>query len=130
MIVIFAHTNSYCAWRLRFPNALINLLMKKQHQLAAKAILNKRNSNSKAILDLHGLHVKEAIEFLKETLNAFKNQTKSDLRPFYILTGTGHHSKSSNPRLLPAVLDVLEESGLKFIDCSMDGKSGMLRLNV
>lgn len=120
------------AKKLSLEGQALNLQMKEQHRLAAKAIVAARNPRDSAILDLHCLHVSEAIDILDETLTALGLQKKPGNvnRPFYLLIGSGHHSSGSHPRLLPAVLDYLDNSCLKYWDCSTDGRCGMLRLNI
>ncbi|KAI9293228.1 hypothetical protein K502DRAFT_325424 [Neoconidiobolus thromboides FSU 785] len=107
-----------------------NLLMKEQHRLAAKAILQNRKGKDKNVLDLHGLHVNEALSVLEESIQFLRNDKvigKDNL--LYIIIGSGHHSKQ-NARLLPNVLDYLDTEKIHYVDCSTDGRGGMLKLEV
>ncbi|CAM9329486.1 unnamed protein product [Ectocarpus fasciculatus] len=53
-------------------------------------------------MDLHGLHVAEAVEVLDREMGALAERGLCSVR---VLTGTGHHSKgpTNKARLLPAV---------------------------
>ena len=52
------------------------------------------------LIDLHGLHVKEAIEYAKLAMKAAKRSRH--VRRVRFLTGRGSHS-SDGPRILPAL---------------------------
>ncbi|KAJ9071290.1 hypothetical protein DSO57_1038358 [Entomophthora muscae] len=112
------------AKKLSLEGQALNLKMKEQHRLAAKAITAARNPRDSAVLDLHCLHISEAIDLLDETIAALRANKRPGgcTRPFYLLIGSGHHSSGSLPRLLPAVLDFLDSSHLNYVDCSSDGR--------
>ncbi|KAI0244849.1 hypothetical protein L0F63_001014 [Massospora cicadina] len=55
------------AKKLSLEGQALNLKMKEQHRLAAKAIVAARNPGDSAVLDLHCLHISEAIDILDET---------------------------------------------------------------
>ncbi len=79
---------------------------------AAKAIFRKRNSLSdlqQGRVDVHGLHVQEAIDCLNELIPLYQQYGFQQLR---IVTGSGHHTKGpqeGKARLHPAVKTLLED---------------------
>lgn len=64
-------------------------------------------------MDLHGLHVSEAIEALDRGMVALAERGLHSVR---VLTGSGHHSKgpTSKARLLPAVEHFCHARGFPF----------------
>ncbi len=93
----------------------MNTSMKEKHRLAAERIVLARNGSlmniiSHGHLDLHGLHVAEAVAFL-DTI--FPRLIEERVPRIQIITGAGHHSKGSNfkCRLLPAVKRYCNEAG-------------------
>ena len=64
-------------------------------------------------MDLHGLHVAEAVEFLAQMLPKLADEGVDSI---YLVTGSGHHSKGpdGNARLLPAVERFLVGEGCQF----------------
>lgn len=80
------------------------------------------------IIDLHGLHVSEAIHVLKRELSVLRNAARSaDQRmQVYICVGTGHHTKGSRtPARLPiSVQRYLLEEGLDY----SEPQPGLLRV--
>ena len=66
------------------------------------------------MLDLHGLHVKEAVECVTAHLTDFIN---GRLREATLITGSGHHTLGPNKgeaRLLPAIESLCVEKGLRY----------------
>ncbi|KAL1918303.1 uncharacterized protein VTP21DRAFT_2963 [Calcarisporiella thermophila] len=102
--------------------------MKEAHRRASRMIFEQRNSE-RVFLDLHGLHVSEAIEVLEERVTelVLKEKHKGIL---YVVTGTGHHSSGGRARLLPAVEEWLEREGFYYADCSKDKRGGMLAIEL
>ncbi len=93
----------------------INISMKEKHRLAAEHIVWARNGSlmnivSHGLLDLHGLHVAEAVAFLDALFPKLMDERVPNIQ---IITGAGHHSKGSNfrCRLLPAVKRYCNEAG-------------------
>ncbi|PXF47793.1 Polyadenylate-binding protein-interacting protein 7 [Gracilariopsis chorda] len=86
-----------------------NERMKELHRQAADAIFAKRNPpHVHDVIDLHGLHVSEAIERLPAALEDKAGKIR-------ILTGTGHHTKGTGrARLRPAVKKWLQENEFFF----------------
>lgn len=83
------------------------------------------------IIDLHGLHVTEALHVLKRELAVLRNAARSaDQRlQVYICVGTGHHTRGSRtPARLPIAVQryLLEEEGLEY----SEPQPGLLRVVV
>ncbi|KAL3668989.1 hypothetical protein V7S43_006277 [Phytophthora oleae] len=94
-----------------------NAKMKNFHFLAASEIFESRNPPSQLymdrMMDLHGLHVAEAVEFLTQMLPKLADEGVDSI---YLVTGSGHHSKGpdGNARLLPAVERFLGNEGYQY----------------
>jgi len=107
--------------------------MKELHAKASEQIFLQRNrklseqqiTNGETI-DLHGLHVSEALQLLERYMSSLT----AGLKYFYILTGTGHHSLDARSRLLPAIRNFLDEFGCVWNDCSDDQRGGLLRVTL
>eukprot|EP01080_Neovahlkampfia_damariscottae_P007233 gene7233-11548_t len=79
---------------------------------AGKNIFNEMNQNNdKNIIDLHGLFVDEAIEFVKERLNELKG---NDIT-LSIITGAGNHS-SAGALIKPKIHELLKQEGFTFTE--------------
>lgn len=101
--------------------------------MAASEIFEARNPPNQIymdrMLDLHGLHVAEAVELLTNMLPKLGDE---GLDSIYIVTGTGHHSKTNgNARLLPAVEQFLTAEGYQYNGVA-DGRGfvGMLMVDL
>lgn len=72
------------------------------------------------MIDLHGLHVSEAIHVLKHELSVLRSTARAaeQCLQVYICVGTGHHTRGSRtPARLPiAVQRYLLEEGLDFTE--------------
>ncbi|KAE9019353.1 hypothetical protein PR003_g12656 [Phytophthora rubi] len=94
-----------------------NAKMKNFHFLAASEIFESRNPPNQLymdrMMDLHGLHVAEAVEFLTQMLPKLADEGVDNI---YLVTGSGHHSKGpdGNARLLPAVERFLAGEGYQY----------------
>lgn len=94
-----------------------NAKMKNFHFLAASEIFESRNPPNQLymdrLMDLHGLHVAEAVEFLTQMLPKLADEGVDSI---YLITGSGHHSKGpdGNARLLPAVKHFLNAEGYHY----------------
>ncbi|PWA65556.1 hypothetical protein CTI12_AA334920 [Artemisia annua] len=112
------------AKELSVKGQLHNMQMKAAHEKAQESIYYQRNPISpdmqgngrgqERIIDLHGLHVSEAIHVLKRDLMTLRNIARStDQRmQVFICVGTGHHTKGSRtPARLPIAVQryLLEE---------------------
>jgi DNA-nicking Smr family endonuclease len=112
----------------------LNAQMKQLHFCAAQAIFESRNPDSQLyseqLMDLHGLHVAEAVEFLTRMLPKLADE---GLETIYLVTGSGHHSKGpqGNARLLPAIEQFLAAEGYQFSSVP-DGRGyvGMLLVDL
>lgn len=106
------------AARLAAEGHRLNDLMFEKHNEAANAIFEHRNppdSRRRGILDLHGLHVQEALERLPEMLAELAGGGNSSLKSVRILTGSGHHCKGTGTaRLRPAVEKWLTDNEFKY----------------
>lgn len=106
----FKRGDGAAAKKLSAQGREANEMMKDLHRKAANAIFEARNpSTSPDVIDLHGLHVSEAVERLPDAL---ERAPEGKVR---ILTGTGHHTKGTGrARLRPAVKRWLQENSYYF----------------
>lgn len=128
------------AKELSVKGQLHNIQMKAAHEKAQESIYYQRNPLSpemqgngrggqERIIDLHGLHVSEALHVLKRDLMTWRNIARSaDQRvQVYICVGTGHHTKGTRtPARLPVAVQryLLEEEGLDY----SEPQPGLLRV--
>ncbi|KAM0011302.1 putative polyadenylate-binding protein-interacting protein/7, CUE [Helianthus debilis subsp. tardiflorus] len=127
------------AKELSAKGQLHNMQMKAAHEKAQESIYYQRNPGSldiqgngrgqERIIDLHGLHVNEAIHVLKRDLMTLRNIARStDQRlQAYICVGTGHHTKGTRtPARLPVAVQryLLEVEGLDY----SEPQPGLLRV--
>jgi len=95
--------------------------MKKAHREAARELYEDRNKNimdcPEIYVDLHGLLPEEAIGYLEEVL--LENRTES--RPVYAITGTGHHSRNGKDKVGKAVRNFLNEWRYAYREFSVPG---------
>ncbi|KAL6536213.1 hypothetical protein OROGR_012785 [Orobanche gracilis] len=118
--------NKALAKELSIKGQLHNMQMKAAHEKAQETIYRQRNSDIQTngrerMIDLHGLHVSEAIHVLKRELAVMKNAARSMNRHLlvYICVGTGHHTRGSRtPARLPTAVQryLLEEESLQFAE--------------
>ncbi|KAL5698305.1 hypothetical protein ACHQM5_029363 [Ranunculus cassubicifolius] len=130
--------NKALAKELSVKGQLHNMHMKEAHGKAQEAIYRQRNSahevqaygrGQERMIDLHGLHVSEAIHRLRSELSVLRNAARSvDQRlQVYICVGTGHHTKGSRtPARLPVAVEqyLLQEEGLEYTE----PQPGLLRV--
>ncbi|XP_057502906.1 polyadenylate-binding protein-interacting protein 7-like isoform X2 [Actinidia eriantha] len=130
--------NKALAKELCVKGQLHNMHMKAAHGKAQESIYRQRNPVSpemqgnvrgqERIIDLHGLHVSEAIQVLKRDLTVLRSTARSveQRLPVYICVGTGHHTKGSRtPARLPiAVQRYLLEEGIEYAE----PQPGLLRI--
>ncbi|KAL1291034.1 hypothetical protein HN51_059580 [Arachis hypogaea] len=130
--------NKALAKELSAKGQVHNMHMKAAHGKAQESIYRQRNPvapemqgngrGHERMIDLHGLHVSEAIHVLKYELSVLKNTARAaDQRlQVYICVGTGHHTRGSRtPARLPiAVQRFLLEEGLDFTE----PQPGLLRV--
>lgn len=94
--------------------------MREANHRAASQIFQRVNSSllPRNILDLHGLHVEEALEHLGDVLETKTSECVRGLcRPqLSVITGRGNHSQGGVARIRPAVLDYLTKKHYRFTE--------------
>ncbi|XP_062228445.1 polyadenylate-binding protein-interacting protein 7-like [Phragmites australis] len=125
--------NKALAKELSMKGQAYNAQMKAAHEKAREAIYRQRNPvssqrGSDHLIDLHGLHVSEAIHILKVELAALKGARATGERmQVMVCVGTGHHTKGSRTARLPiAVEQFLLDEGLHYTQ----PQPGLLRVMV
>ncbi|XP_066135029.1 NEDD4-binding protein 2 isoform X1 [Saccopteryx bilineata] len=92
--------------------------MKEANHLAAMEIFEKVNASllPQNVLDLHGLHVDEAIEHLMAVLQQKTEEYKQNGgKPYLsVITGRGNHSQGGVARIKPAVIKYLTSHSFRF----------------
>ncbi|XP_072977606.1 polyadenylate-binding protein-interacting protein 7-like isoform X1 [Typha angustifolia] len=120
--------NKALAKQLSAKGQFYNMQMKAAHGKVREAIFRQRNPGTSdlqgygqgqdCLIDLHGLHVSEAIHILKHELSILRSTARSARQRLKVMicVGTGHHSKGSRtPARLPiAVEQFLVEEGLHY----------------
>mmetsp|Transcript_46670 Transcript_46670/g.89137 ORF Transcript_46670/g.89137 Transcript_46670/m.89137 type:complete len:241 (+) Transcript_46670:408-1130(+) len=101
--------------------------MKAAHAHASEAIFAQRNGvspmamhpssgggNQPLLIDLHGLHVAEALAFLRQRVGEWR--AYGQRVHVHLLVGTGHHTRGTRtPARLPAVVeDFLRSESLRY----------------
>ena len=84
---------------------------------------------SDRLIDLHGLHVSEAIHILKVELGSLRGMARASGERMQVMVcvGTGHHTKGSRTARLPiAVEQFLLDEGLHYTQ----PQPGLLRVAV
>ncbi|OQR96894.1 hypothetical protein THRCLA_07138 [Thraustotheca clavata] len=117
--------NKALAKELSRQGQMYNLQMKEAHYSAASIIFEARNPNwiRDGMIDLHGLHVAEALELLGQLLPSVEADS------ICVVTGTGHHS--IHIRLKPAVERFLAAEGYTFAAIpDRKGHVGMLQVSL
>ncbi|KAF5804661.1 putative Smr domain-containing protein [Helianthus annuus] len=130
------------AKELSVKGQLHNMQMKAAHGKAQESIYRQRNpvspsmqGNGRAgqekLIDLHGLHVTEAIHVLKRDLAMLRSVARSADQHLqvYICVGTGHHTRGTRtPARLPVAVQryLLEEEGLDY----SEPQPGLLRVRL
>ncbi|KAM3623186.1 uncharacterized protein V6R79_008147 [Siganus canaliculatus] len=94
--------------------------MREANHRAAVQIFERVNSSllPNNILDLHGLHVDEALQHLTQVLEEKTNDCEQGLcRPqLSVITGRGNHSQGGVARIRPAVIDYLTNKHYRFTE--------------
>ncbi|OIW04001.1 hypothetical protein TanjilG_30277 [Lupinus angustifolius] len=131
--------NKALAKELSAKGQVHNMHMKAAHGKAQESIYRQRNPvgpvmqvngrGHERIIDLHGLHVSEALHALKHELSVLRSTARAAEQRLqvYICVGTGHHTRGSRtPARLPIAVQhyLLEEEGLDFTE----PQPGLLRV--
>lgn len=94
--------------------------MREANHRAALCIFERVNASllPQNVLDLHGLHVKEAVEHLARVLTEKSTEYKQGLcRPqLSVITGRGNRSQGGVARIRPAVIDYLRSKHYEFVE--------------
>lgn len=138
----FLSGNKALAKELADKGRAYNEQMATAHQVASKKLLSERRAKKEIVslsgarmplLDLHGLHVKEAIQVLQNELEQYQldryggSGGGDGSQSMLVLVGTGHHTVGSNtPARLPgAVKSFLVDRGIKY----QEVQPGTLKVN-
>ncbi|OIW15721.1 hypothetical protein TanjilG_04256 [Lupinus angustifolius] len=131
--------NKALAKELSAKGQVHNMHMKAAHGKAQEAIYYQRNPvgsemqvngrGHERMIDLHGLHVSEALQMLKHELSVLRSTARAAEQRLqvYICVGTGHHTRGSRTLArLPITIQhyLLEEEGLDFTE----PQPGLLRV--
>ncbi|XVE97779.1 hypothetical protein REPUB_Repub03eG0048200 [Reevesia pubescens] len=128
--------NKALARELSVKGQLHNMHMKAAHGTAQESIYRQRNPvpaenvrGQERMIDLHGLHVSEAIHMLKHELSVLRSTARAadQLLQVYICVGTGHHTRGSRtPARLPVAVQryLLVEESLDYTE----PQPGLLRV--
>ncbi|XVF88999.1 hypothetical protein PTKIN_Ptkin19aG0096600 [Pterospermum kingtungense] len=132
----FVIGNKALAKELSVKGQLHNMHMKAAHGKAQESIYRQRNPvpqenvrGQERMIDLHGLHVSEAIHVLKNELSVLRSTARAadERLQVYICVGTGHHTRGSRtPARLPVAVQryLLEEECLDYTE----PQPGLLRV--
>lgn len=138
-------------------------MMRNLNSSAAQQLIRIRNPHfcsfrgtNENVLDLHGLTVREGIDFLRGIFVNTKcthglpcahfcafysvlfthpchpntRHLPCTDRTFYVICGSGHHNKEHKTPLADAVRQFFHDCDFRFSDCSADQRGGMLRVRV
>ncbi|XP_040274887.1 NEDD4-binding protein 2 [Bufo bufo] len=104
--------------------------MKEEHRRAAVEIFESANEYllPENILDLHGLHLDEAMKHFRKVLQEKTDEFKQNGgKPhLLVITGRGNHSQGGVPRIKPAVVDFLTNHDYRF----QEKTPGVLRVTL
>lgn len=88
-------------------------MMDKKNQQAAELIFKDRNKGKGDLfIDLHGLFVQEAVEFVEKRLQKVRNSKQGSV--LEIVTGAGHHSADKKAHIKPKIEKILRDANLQF----------------
>ncbi|CAI9755760.1 unnamed protein product [Fraxinus pennsylvanica] len=126
--------NKALAKELSVKGQLHNMQRKAAYGKAQESIYNQRNPEAQGngrerMIDLHGLHGREAIRFLEHELAVMRIAARSEDQCLlvYICVGTDHHTRGPHtPVGLPTAIQhyLLNEEGLEF----SEPEPGLLRV--
>jgi len=92
---------------------------REANQRAFINIYNTNNFENLIAVDLHGLHVSEALDVV-ETVITLKQKERERTGPeakvVTFITGVGKHSIGGKAKIRPALIEYLKDYGLKFTE--------------
>jgi len=85
--------------------------MERLHAEAGAWIYGENNKNLPPYtIDLHGLYVKEAIEYTERALDKAREKGATYLR---VIVGKGIHSTAQGPKIKPAIEELMRNNGVE-----------------
>lgn len=95
--------------------------IKEANARAAALILDQKNElTDDNTIDLHGLHVTEAIEalenMLSERIDSCGSLARKGCKFINVVTGRGNHSRGGKARIKPAITDYLKKHNYRFTE--------------
>lgn len=104
----FERGDKAAAHELSTEGKALNAAALDSAKAAARKIFNMKNERVGPFeVDLHGLHVAEATEFVEERLNRDVTQGPTEFPGVVIIYGAGNHSTGGKQLIKPAILAVL-----------------------
>lgn len=103
--------------------------LKAANMRAAEMIVEQRNTLSGAdpySLDLHGLHVDEAIHTLRNFIANKQSERRADVRYISVVTGRGKHSLGGVAKIKPAVLNFLRDNKFRY----SEPQPGLIKVDI
>lgn len=86
--------------------------IKEANARAAALILSQTNeSTDENTIDLHGLHVTEAIEAVQNMISE-----KTGCKEIFVITGRGNNSRGGKARIKPAILEYLKKNNYRYTE--------------
>ena len=116
----FVRGDKVAARELSRQGRVLDARMREGHLRAAEEMFAERNSSGLPpnVVDLHGLHVSEAVVYLESFIEKMRGRFKS----CHVITGVGHHSQHAHLRrqsqLAPAIERHLDSLQLQWRDAS------------
>ncbi|XP_058949997.2 uncharacterized protein [Pocillopora verrucosa] len=95
--------------------------IKEANARAAALILDQKNElTDDNTIDLHGLHVTEAIEalenMLSERIDSCSSLARKGCKFLNVVTGRGNHSRGGKARIKPAIIEYLKKHNYRFTE--------------
>jgi len=95
--------------------------IKEANARAAALILDQTNElTDENTIDLHGLHVTEAVEALESMLcektDPHGNQSRKGCHAISVITGRGNNSRGGKARIKPAILEYLKKNNYRYTE--------------
>ncbi|KAL0032695.1 hypothetical protein WJX79_003892 [Trebouxia sp. C0005] len=105
-------------------------LAKEARQRANQAAYDSCNVSvtNRFKVDLHGLHVEEALQVLEQHLLSLGGLGCPGGILLQVITGIGKHSTNGRPKILPAVIRYLSDAGHRFSEAV--GNSGIIDVSI